>query len=203
MHTNQSLIAMPTTPSAGAKLNYLSALLVFLSSLIFSTSSFAHGADDHEHAAAPTNTIQMAPRAAAQTEDFELLAVLQGRHLVIYLDDFNTNQAIANAQIEISSNTNGQAFKAIAKQTSPGVYVIDLNAGVFEKAGKYPLTITVQAGELGDIMTTQLDIPEQHEDEIATSGFTFKTWMWAALASLLLIAFGIFSYQRKARISGI
>lgn len=136
----------------------------------------------------------MAPRATAQTEDFELVAILQGRSLLIYLDNFNTNLAIPDAQIEINSGTQ---FKAIAKQISPGLYSIELSKGIFEKAGKYPLTITVQAGEVGDIMTTQLDIPELHEEEHSETHFKLNKWLIAALALFAFIVMASLYYRRK------
>lgn len=177
-------------------------LMVFLLSLIPLNQTYAHGNDDHEHAAPVATAAQVAPRATAQTEDFELVAVLQGRSLIIYLDRFADNQLVAGAQIEVESGT---LIKAIAKQTAPGVYVLELGKGVFEKAGKYPLSISVQAGDVGDVMTASLDIPEvsqespMHSDESAS-------WRWPALGGVLfilaLLGWAITRFMRTSRAAG-
>lgn len=173
----------------------ISLLLVFLS---LNQQAYAHGADDHEHAAPSGLTNQVAPRASAQTEDFELLMVLQGRQLIIYLDRFADNQPVLDAQLELES----AGLKAIAKQSSPGVYVLDLPKGWLEKSGKYAFSISVEAGDLGDVMTASLEIPELdevHEDEHSS---VFSTWWKWLLAIVVMTCFTIFAYaiwRRKQR----
>lgn len=162
------------------------------------SEAYAHGNDDHEHAAPAASSIQVAPRASAQTEDFELVVVLQGRSLIIYLDRFANNELVAGAQIEVES---GNILKALAKQTAPGVYVLELAKGVFDKAGKYPLAISVQAGEIGDVLTASLEIPDLSEQEHAHAEES-KSWWWPALAAALfiltLLTF-VFVRQRRAK----
>ena len=168
--------------------------LFALLSLSMNQQAFAHGADDHEHAEPAAPLIALAPRAIAQTEELELVIVLQGRHLVIYADRFTTNEAVLDAQIEIESGT---ALKAMAKQISPGVYSVDLPQGVFEKDGKYPLSITVQAGDLGDVMNASLEIgavAEAHDHDVGNG----KTWkMLALIISALVIVTLAFVFIRR------
>lgn len=177
-------------------------LMAFLLSLLRLNLVYAHGNDDHEHAAPAATVVQVAPRASAQTEDFELVAVLQGRSLIIYLDRFADNELVAGALIEVES---GNLLKVIAKQTAPGVYVLELAKGVFEKAGKYPLSISVQAGDLGDVMTASLDIPDLSE-ESHTHPDESGSWRWPALGGALLIlallGWAITRFIRKSRAVG-
>lgn len=176
-------------------------LMLFLLSVQLSAPVSAHGNDDHEHAAPAATVTQVAPRASAQTEDFELVAVLQGRSLIIYLDRFADNELVAGAQIEVES---GNVLKAIAKQTAPGVYVLELAKGVFEKTGKYPLSISVQAGELGDVMTASLDIPDFAEESHAHAdeGEGRSWWLPALGAGLVLLALLAFAFTRQRRATG-
>jgi hypothetical protein len=179
---------------------FIISLLLALSNLGVSHQAQAHGADDHEHASPAGLTNQVAPRASAQTEDFELLMVLQGRQLIIYLDRFANNQPVIDAQLELES----AGLKAIAKQSSPGVYVLDLTKGWLEKSGKYAFSISVEAGDVGDVMTASLEIPELaevHDDEHEHPiGFP-AWWKWLLTAAVLLIsatlAFTI--WRRKQR----
>ena len=173
-------------------------LILFLLSVPMPTPAGAHGGEDHEHAA-PATLTQVAPRATAQTEDFELVAVLQGRSLMIYLDRFADNELVAGAQIEVES---GNVLKAIAKQSAPGVYVVELAKGVLEKSGKYPLSISIQAGELGDVMTASLDIPDLAE-EAHTHADEVPSWKWLAFgAGLVLLALLTFAFMRQRRVAG-
>ena len=161
----------------------------------------AHGTDDHEHTVtAPIAAVAL--RASAQTEDFELVAVLQGRHLLIYLDRFADNAAVSDAKIELES---GSIFKAQAKQTSPGIYMVDLTAGVLEKAGKYPLAISVQTGDLGDVMTAILEIPDERTTEqgarIGLLVSLTNKWMWLVAGFVVLgsLIGAIRMMQRRVR----
>jgi hypothetical protein len=179
---------------------FIISLLLALSNLSVSQQVHAHGADDHEHAAPAGLTNQVAPRASAQTEDFELLMVLQGRQLIIYLDRFADNQPVIDAQLELES----AGVKAIAKQSSPGVYVIDLTKGWLEKSGKYAFSISVEAGDLGDVMTASLEIPELtelHEDEYEHPS-DFSSWWKLLLSAALLLISATLAYaiwRRKQR----
>lgn len=180
-------------------LKSLFTLIVLLLGLHTAGTASAHGNDDHEHAAPAAPTTQVAPRASAQTEDFELVAVLQGRSLIIYLDRFTDNSLVADAQIEVEG---GGGLKAIAKQTAPGVYVIELAKGVMEKVGKYPLSISVQAGELGDVMTASLEIPDLSE-EAHDHPEEHMPWWWIALGLLLtVIIFATVMFKRRQSRSG-
>jgi len=172
-------------------LKYLPAFIISLFLLVSNVVAIhpvqAHGADDHEHATTAGLTTQVAPRASAQTEDFELLMVLQGRQLIIYLDRFADNQPVLDAQLELES----AGLKAIAKQSSPGVYVLDLPKGWLEKSGKYAFSISVEVGDLGDVMTASLEIPElndTHQDEHEHTSIFSTWWKWLLAATLLLIA---------------
>jgi cobalt-zinc-cadmium efflux system membrane fusion protein len=55
-----------------------------------------------DHGAPPPPFSQSgAPRAVAATEDFEVVAVLEGKQLVVYVDRFASNEPVAKAKVEI------------------------------------------------------------------------------------------------------
>lgn len=155
--------------------------LLCASTLAFAVSGanvWAHGADDHEHAAPVGAAVAIAPRASAQTEDFELVMVWQGKNLLIYLDRFADNATVVGASLEVELSGAG-AFKAAAKQSAPGEYRVELPKAaqeVLQKPGKYPFAISVQAGELGDVMTLSLDIPDPALDEHDHP--ESRSWLW-------------------------
>lgn len=114
---------------------------------------WAHGGEDHgADAPAPMGT-PIAPRAYAQTPDFELVAQLHGGTLTLTVDRFATNEPVADAQIEVESGT---ALKALAQQTAPGVYTVQADA--LATPGRYPLSVSVQAGDVADLLSATLDV---------------------------------------------
>jgi len=194
MQMNQSQIAH----------SFLGILLVAAFALVLamlSASAWAHGNDDHEHAAPVANQIAVAPRASAQSEDFELVAVLQGARLVIYLDQFASNEAVNGAQIEVESKG---LFKLLAKESEPGVYVVDLSslgAKMPAAVGKYPLTFTIDAADTSDVLASTLEIAA--DDESLHDHAAAPTWQrWLALASVIsaaLLALLLWMRRRAGR----
>ena len=78
----------------GALTGILAALLVPLV-----LSARAH--EDHDHGPAEAIAGQLAPRVAARSELFELVGILRGERLVIYLDRFASNEPVTSADIAV------------------------------------------------------------------------------------------------------
>lgn len=57
--------------------------------------------EGHDHGEAPRTLMPAAPRGEARAENFGLVAVLSNGEIVVYLDRFETNEPIANAEIEV------------------------------------------------------------------------------------------------------
>lgn len=178
---------------------------LYAATLVFAVAGapvWAHGADDHEHAAPVAAAVAIAPRASAQTEDFEMVLVWQGKNLLIYLDRFADNTPVVGASLEVELSGAG-AFKAAAKQSAPGEYRVELTKAAQEalqKPGKYPFSISVQAGELGDVMTVSLEIPDPAVDEHDHP--ESHAWLWwsaGGAGGLLLLAMGIW-LRRKSKL---
>lgn len=172
---------------------------IALSLAAASNLASAHGGEDHGEAAAPVPASAAAPRASAQTEEFELLAVFEGKRLLLTLDRFATNAPVADAQIEVES---AGILKAVALQVSPGVYAVSVPEGVFAKPGKYPLEITVQAGELADLMSASLEIAPSASPGGSPGGILggnqgASPSVWAAAALLILGALALAAFWRR------
>ena len=113
----------------------------------------AHGGEDHGDAAAPAPVASAAPRAQAQSEDFELVAEVQGQALVLFLDRFDSNAPVVGAQVEVDSG----GPPAMAAETAPGVYRVA--ASPWTQPGRHALTVSVQAGDTADLLSATLDVP--------------------------------------------
>ena len=110
----------------------------------------AHGGEDHGDAPAALPLAAAAPRFSTDTDQFELVGVLEGRVLKVYLDQFGSNTPVPKAQIELDSGS----WKGVATEVAPAVYVVPAEA--LAQPGKHPLAITVQAGEDADLLNATL-----------------------------------------------
>jgi len=161
--------------------------------LILALMLFAAGAasahEGHDQAAAPEAPRGApGPRAEGATPDFEVVAVLQGGQLVVYLDRYANNEPVAGARVEVDSD----AFGAEATPASDGVYVIERVP--FTAPGTYPLVFTVRAGGAADLLHGLLEVPAPapgslHPTEsarsrtiLASTGvvlFAAAGWVWS------------------------
>jgi len=167
-------------------------------SLTFVMSALAYGggdsSDGHSHgeAAKPAMTIDVAPRTSAQSDEFELVAVLAAGKLTLYLDRYADNAPVPDAEVEIESG----AFKAIAAQIAPGVYSVPGQA--FAQPGKHQLTISVQAGDAADLLTATLDLALPAAGIEHAHGW--GEWAaWSAAGALLLAGAGLVAVRRRKR----
>ncbi len=119
--------------------------------------------EGHDHGDAPATAGGPAlPRFAAVSEAFELVGVLSGKQITLYLDRSADNSPVSDAQIELEIG--GAKFKA-EKQGDAEYEVVLAEA---PQPGVLPITATVIAGQDADLLAGELDIHEApHADEAA------------------------------------
>ena len=146
----------------------------------------ARAGEGHDHGdAAPAVSGQAPPRFTAVSETFELVGVLSGKQITLYLDRFADNSPVRGAQIELEIG--GAKFIA-AKQGEDEYQVVLAEA---PKPGVLPVTATVTAGSETDLLAGELDIHKAaHNDEAAhRHGWTeYAGWSAAGIAALALLA---------------
>ena len=159
----------------------LAALLVAATFL----GSPAWAGEGHDHGdAAPAAVGQALPRFSAVSETFELVGVLSGKQITLYLDRFGDNSPVRDAQIELEIG--GAKFKA-EKQGEDEYEVVLPEA---PKAGLLPVTATVTVGNEADLLAGELDIHEPaHADEAAhVHAWTeYAGWAAAGIGALALL----------------
>jgi hypothetical protein len=152
----------------------------FIATAFLASAAAAHGGEDHGDGAAPAIAGDVAPRAAAQSAEFELVAVLTEGKLTLYLDRYADNAPVPDAEVEVESGS----FKAVAAQVAPGVY--SLPGRIFAQPGRHPMTISVQAGDAADLLTATLDIAPPAADAEHAHGW--GEWTALGAAGVLLAA---------------
>jgi hypothetical protein len=178
----------------------LNRLLTLACAILLPLSAWAHGGEDHGDAPVQAVIASSTPRLSTQTDQFELVGVLQDKVLTLYLDQFGTNTPVPKAQIELESGS----WKATATEVSPAVYTVP--AELLGQPGKHPLTITVQAGDATDLMDATLEVgpASAAAASVAHSHFWGERAVWLgagalALAAVALVARRRQKYQRKHR----
>lgn len=172
-------------------------------SLISANQVYAHGGEDHGEAGkTPPPAIAIAPRATAQSEDFELVAVLdesqpKSRRLFITVDRFKTNEPVSGAKLEIDAG--GQNTSAI--EDTPGVYIASFAALNKLAAGsKLPLTISIEANDISDLLSADMEIPTTPLNETEHSHRNAGYAAWGAGAAFILAAIiGLIARRRHSK----
>jgi LPXTG-motif cell wall-anchored protein len=164
----------------------------FIAAAFLASAAWGHGGEDHGAAAAPVLAGDVAPRTSAQSDEFELVAVLAEGKLTLYLDRYADNAPVPDAEIEVESAT----FKAVAAQIAPGVYSVPGQA--FAQPGRHPLTISVQAGDAADLLTAMLDLALPAAGVEHAHGWGEWT-VWGASGALLLAGAGLVAVRRRKR----
>ncbi|WP_396270743.1 hypothetical protein [Ideonella sp.] len=160
----------------------LAALLV--TATLFGPSAWAGEGHDHSEASSPA-VEQALPRFAAVSETFELVGVLSGQQITLYLDRFGDNSPVREAQIEL--DIDGTKYKA--EKRGADEYAVMLHEAPVE--GVLPVTAKVTAGVELDLLAGELDIhPASHgDDAVHTPAWSaYAAWGTGGLAALALLA---------------
>lgn len=152
--------------------------------------------EGHDHGEAPPAAAGAAlPRFTATSDDFELVGVLSGQHLMLYLDRTATNEPVTQARIEL--DVAGAKHQA---EPHDGAFEVELAAE--PKPGTLPITATVTVGSETDLLVGELDLHED-ADEAAHAHSWREYAAWAAAALAGLTALTLIARRWRARRQGV
>ncbi len=177
-------------------------ILALITSILFPLLAPVAAHEGHDHGEAPRMLVPAAPRGEAQAGDFELVAVLRGGEVVIYLDRFATNEPVTNAQVEALTPAGNE--KAVAKDD--GSY--RLPAKWTGTKDRYDLIFTVTLGENSEVLPVTIVAPANSEAAAARNVSLRTAATLAILAALLAFAAAILAVRRypqliKAKAFGV
>jgi membrane fusion protein, heavy metal efflux system len=166
-------------------------VFLFLLFALLLSSARAHNGEDHGDAPHPPPTAT-SPRFEARGDLFEVVGLLKGSELVLYVDRSESNEPVMQATLEVESGS----FKASTKSDANGV--LRMPAGALANAGKYPLTLTVSAGDESDLLSASF---EHGAVASATSAprSTPRVFILAAAGALVLLGAALLGYFIKRR----
>ena len=170
-------------------------VLIVLVLAVMASMNPAWAGPGHDHGDAPAAATGTAsPRVSAHSDLFELVGIVEGGELKIYLDRYATNEPVTDAKIEVEVGS----IKAVAAAQADGSY--SFKNDVFAKPADLAISFTVLAGKDTDLLAGDLKIGppvDDHAHDHAT-----KPWLrWAAYAGgavfLALVALGVLRGRRK------
>ena len=173
--------------------------IFFTLALLVSLAGPAWAADEHghDHDAPATAAGPALPRFSAVSDAFELVGVINGKQLAIYLDRFADNSPVEGAKLEMEVG----GKKVEVKPHAPGEYEATLAEEL--KPGVTPMTVTVQAGNETDILAGDIDIhEEEHADEHGAGWTRYAAWGAAALAAVGLAAAAARRFKGRRAVGG-
>jgi hypothetical protein len=178
-------------------------LLTTLAPVALAGPGHDHGDGGHDHGeeAAPTGG-SASPRFAVQSELFEAVGVLQGGELSVFIDRYADNAPVLDATVELESGE----FKATGKlHEDHGDY--SFPGAPFEKPGRYPIVLTITAGEDVDLLAGNLVVAEPeaaHDGWLASmAGLARYAGIAVALVGVALLAAFVVRRRRRGAAAGI
>lgn len=153
----------------------------FTLAFITTVAAFNAIADDgHDHGTESTSPGNPAlPRFAAVSETFELVGVLDGKRLTLYLDRFDDNTPVTGAKFELEVGAEKVSVAPNADGTYQGSLAHELEPGVIA------ITTTVVAGNETDILGTDFGLHEAHPADEAHPPPGRKHLAWGTVAAVL------------------
>jgi hypothetical protein len=162
----------------------------------------------HDHGdEAPAAVGEAAPRLSAMTDKHEMVAVVRGENLVIWINDFASSAPVIDAQVDVTID--GATARAAAQPDRTYHVAAGPLAGHEEAPhsdGPEPLdehsvlvSVTTAAGT--DLLTGALS----HDHEAHNKGMANAPWLWIGLGAAILLAAGgafLWRARRKAMATG-
>lgn len=168
--------------------------LAALAALALLAPAHAGPGHDHDHGDATAVSPTALPRFAATSDDFELVGVLQGQHLSLYLDRAPDNSPVDAAQITLE--VNGAAVPVQAHGT--GEYEATLPQPLPD--GEHAIAATVVAGAQSDLLAATLDLHGNEAAHADAAPAWRKALPWGAGLAVLAAALAmVFVLMQRAR----
>ncbi|HYN39825.1 MAG TPA: efflux RND transporter periplasmic adaptor subunit, partial [Rhodospirillales bacterium] len=135
----------------GPAVNVLIALVPLAFMTIAAASSRAH--EGHDHGAPAVTVTAAAPRVEASSEGFELVGIVNGGAMRVFLDRFASNEPVTSATIDVTVD----GVAARAEPQPDGSFLVE--APWLATTGATDVVFAIDTGETSDLLIGTLDLP--------------------------------------------
>ena len=171
---------------------------IFTVSSLPSTAVRADAGRDHGSPAAIGVAGNNLPRIEAQSDLFEIVGVVEGGAMTIFLDRYATNEPVSGAKIEIE----GGSLMGSAQASPDGTYAF--RHAALTQPGQFPITFTIVAGTDTDLLAGEIMIADPSASTArASDDPSRRRWWWVGSGLLLLAGIAIAGWLRRQRSRGI
>jgi len=144
----------------------------------------------HDHDAPAASTGPALPRFSAVSDAFELVGVVNGKQLTVYLDRFQDNAPVRDAKVDLEIGGEKLALERHADGEYAGTLAGELKPGVIA------VTAAIVAGGESDIVAGELDL---HEQTVAHEAHARSWRQYAAWAAGALVVLGAVAWAMRRR----
>jgi hypothetical protein len=162
-------------------------LIAFLSLAGLALSAAPAGAHEgHDHGAPPVTALTtVAPRVEASSDTFELVGIVYGGTMSVFIDGFAGNEPITRATVDVTAD----AAAVRAAPQPDGSFLVE--APWLAKTGPLDLVFAIDTGETSDLLIGTLDLPEKGAatvgGENTLTAIARSPVLWAIGATLLAV----------------
>ena len=154
-----------------------------LAALIAVTPLTTQAGEGHDHGEAPAAPSGPAlPRFAAAGDTFELVGVLNGHDLTLWLDRAADNSPVTDASLELMVG----GVKVEVEQHAPGEFEAELAEEPEE--GELAIVAQVASGQQREQLSTELDIHHDEHAEASTSAAPWARYGACGVGGLVALA---------------
>ena len=164
------------------------------------TVSPSIAAEGHDHGEEPAiEAGETLPRFAAASESFELVGVVNGKQVTLYLDRFADNSPVKDAKIELELGGN----KLPVESHAEGEYETTLKEAL--KPGVLPVVASVTVDEDADLLAGELDMREKSSTSETKDIYQQRWWgkplfkVFTAFFTLALIGWGVWLVRARRK----
>ncbi len=155
---------------------------------VFARSEVILAGPGHDHGGAQDFHVGIVmPRFFAESELYEVVGVILDKKLTVYLDRFETNETVNNADIQVDFDD--QSLRLSPK--SEGVYEGTFSKPLSQK--EIAVSVLIKVGDESDILVTTYDGTAKS----SKAPFGWLAWgIWIATLVTLIAVFLLMYYRR-------
>ncbi len=169
--------------------NYTHYLVQLIAALTLTISPTSYAGPGHDRGDEKPNQQQAKtlPRFYAESDLYELVGVIRGKQITLYLDRYATNEAVKGANLEVEID----GVKMAVKPHGDGEYLIELKDKI--KDQPTPISITINDGGVNDILVSTIDLSQFENSSV----MNWKAWLKLLVLMCFVAGVTYWSYRNR------